>query len=68
MKLDLLMLTRQEYAKRHPDRDTRAMPTDDTFLALVAAIEKVLAPLAAKQTVTPGEMHRFVRQNPKDPE
>lgn len=39
MKPDLLTLTRQEYAKRHPDRDTRAMPIDDTLLAMAAAIE-----------------------------
>ena len=68
MKLDLLALTREEYVKRHPERDSRAMPVDDTFLALVAAIESVLAPLAAKKTVTPGQMHRFCRSDPKDPE
>ncbi|MBP3955431.1 hypothetical protein J8F10_09070 [Gemmata sp. G18] len=66
MKVDLLALTREQYAKLHPERDTRAMPTDDTFLALVAAIESVLAPLGDQRVLLPGEMHRFNRHSPKD--
>lgn len=38
MKLDLLALTRHEYAKQHPDRDPRAMPVDDALLALADAV------------------------------
>jgi hypothetical protein len=62
MRPDLLTLTRQEYAKRHPDRDTRAMPIDDTLLAMAAAIEgeldrygKRLARLEAKLTASDAE-------------
>ncbi|MFO0958273.1 MAG: hypothetical protein U0800_12740 [Isosphaeraceae bacterium] len=62
MKPDLLTLTRHEYAKRHPDRDTRQMPLDDTILALAAAIEgeldrlgKRLDRLEAKSTAKDAE-------------
>ena len=62
MKPDLLALTRHEYVKRHPERDTRQMPVDDTILALAAAIEgeldrlgKRVARLEAKRSAKDAE-------------
>jgi hypothetical protein len=49
MKIDLLTLTRQKYSQRHPERDTRQMPVDDTLLAALEAVEEQLERLRTRQ-------------------
>jgi hypothetical protein len=60
--LDLLTLVRHEYARQHPERDTRAMPMDDTLRALANVLEselgrfsKRVSTLEAKQTAKDAE-------------
>ncbi len=49
MKPCLLTRTRRKYAEMHPDRDTRAMGMDDTFLAFAGVVEEELDRLRERQ-------------------
>ena len=62
MTPDLLTLVRRKYAKRHPERDTRAMPIDDTFLAMAEAVEDEFDRMRKRQD------RLEARQASKDPE
>lgn len=62
MKPCLLTRTRRKYAELYPDRDTRAMGMDDTFLAFAEVMEGELDRLRER-------IDRLERkQSAKDPE